>query len=101
DTYLASFQPMKLRVVFLFCGIATAGLAASPPPLRALLITGGCCHDYALQAKALQDAVEKFGDVTWTVVNEGGTSKNAKIALYDNPDWAKPYDVVVHNECFA
>jgi len=24
-----------------------------------------------------------------------------QIKLYDNPDWAKPYDVIVHNECFA
>ena len=23
------------------------------------------------------------------------------MALYDDPDWAKPYDVIVHNECFA
>jgi len=23
------------------------------------------------------------------------------IPLYDNPDWAKGYDIVVHNECFA
>ncbi|MSU22863.1 MAG: ThuA domain-containing protein [Opitutus sp.] len=70
-------------------------------PVRALLITGGCCHDYALQAEAFIEGVKKYGAVTWTVVNEGGTTKNAKIALYDNPDWAKPYDVVVHNECFA
>ncbi len=73
---------------------------SNPKPVRALLITGGCCHDYALQAQAFIDGVKKFGDVTWTVVNEGGTTKNAMIALYDNPNWAKAYDVVVHNECF-
>lgn len=95
---------MKLHLISLFCISALAVFGASPPqpaPLRALLITGGCCHDYALQAKALTEGVKKFGDVTWTVVHEGGTSKNAKFALYDSPAWAKPYDVVVHNECFA
>ena len=93
---------MKLR--FLALSVALAGsLAAATPatPVRALLITGGCCHEYDVQAKALTEGMKKFGEVTWTIVNEGGKTKDAKIALYDNPDWAKPFDVVVHNECFA
>ncbi len=75
--------------------------AASAKPIRALLITGGCCHDYDFQAKALTEGLKKFGDITWTIVNEGGKTTRGEIKLYDNPDWAKPYDVVVHNECFA
>jgi type 1 glutamine amidotransferase len=95
---------MKLCSITLLCTFAATSLgAASTPgaPVRALLITGGCCHDYKLQSEAFAEGIKKFGNVTWTVVQEGGTSKNAKFALYDNPDWAKPYDVVVHNECFA
>lgn len=95
---------MKLRLLTLLCAItATAFAANSTPrgPIRALLITGGCCHDYKLQTEAFAEGVKKFGDVAWTVVHEGGTTKNAKFALYDNPNWAKGYDVVVHNECFA
>lgn len=87
-------------LAFLATVLMPIGVVAAEP-LRALLITGGCCHDYAFQAQALADAMKKVADVKWTVVNEGGKSKDAKIALYDNPDWAKPYDVVVHNECFA
>jgi uncharacterized protein len=93
---------MKSRFLSLF--IALVGLAwaqSSPAPVRALLITGGCCHDYDFQATSLTEGIRKFGAVTWTVINEGGKSKDARIALYDNPRWAKPYDVVVHNECFA
>jgi type 1 glutamine amidotransferase len=93
---------MKSRFLFLF--IALVGLAwaqSSPAPVRALLITGGCCHDYDFQATSLTEGIKQFGAVTWTVINEGGKSKDARIALYDNPSWAKPYDVVVHNECFA
>lgn len=93
---------MKLR--FLLVALAVAAGATTAPaaaPVKALLITGGCCHDYALQATALTEGAKKFGDITWTVVHEGGATKNHKSALYDNPDWAKPYDVVVHNECFA
>ncbi|MBC7365199.1 MAG: ThuA domain-containing protein [Undibacterium sp.] len=78
-----------------------AKTTASAKSLRALLITGGCCHDYAFQAKTLTEGLKKFGDITWTIVNEGGNTTKGQIKLYDNPDWAKPYDVVVHNECFA
>ena len=95
-------KPRLLTLAFALLTQFTAGVsAAEAKPIRALLITGGCCHDYAFQATALTAAVEKLGPVTWTIINEGGTSKNAKIKLYENPDWAKPYDVVVHNECFA
>jgi type 1 glutamine amidotransferase len=93
---------MKTRLLIIGLALVGTAFAQSPsPPVRALLITGGCCHDYEFQAKSLTEGIKKFGAVTWTVVNEGGKSKDAKIALYDKPDWAKPYDVVVHNECFA
>jgi type 1 glutamine amidotransferase len=93
---------MKYRLFILFAALVGSSAApAASTPVRALLITGGCCHDYEFQAKALTEGARKFGNIAWTVVNEGGKSKDAKIALYDNPDWAKPYDVVVHNECFA
>jgi len=26
---------------------------------------------------------------------------DGKLPLYDNPDWAKGFDIVVHNECWA
>jgi type 1 glutamine amidotransferase len=93
---------MKYRFLVLFFAFVCSGLAqSSPAPVRARLITGGCCHDYDFQAKSLTEGIKKFGAVTWTVINEGGKTKDAKIALYENPNWAKAYDVVVHNECFA
>ncbi|MDO8542696.1 MAG: ThuA domain-containing protein [Opitutaceae bacterium] len=93
---------MKSRLfLFLLLGISPALAAPVAKPVRALLITGGCCHDYPTQAKLLKDAVAKLALVEWTVVNEGGSGTTAMIPLYHNPDWAKPYDVVVHNECFA
>lgn len=75
--------------------------ASEHKPLRALLITGGCCHNYAFQAQQLTNAVAKLTAVEWTVVKEGGDGTRAEISLYDKPDWAKGFDVVVHNECFA
>ncbi|MGY8686729.1 MAG: ThuA domain-containing protein, partial [Verrucomicrobiales bacterium] len=70
-------------------------------PLQVLLITGGCCHNYLFQSLAMTTGVEKLADVEFKVVHEGGTGTRGKIDLYNDPDWAKPYDVVVHNECFA
>jgi type 1 glutamine amidotransferase len=97
--------PLLARLIAgILPALTIAAGAASPQPtapLRALLVTGGCCHEYAVQAAALTAGVKKFGDVAWTIVNEGGKSKDARIGLYDDPNWARPYDVVVHNECFA
>ena len=70
-------------------------------PLKVLLVTGGCCHDYKFQTKALTMASEARAPLEWTVVNKGGRGTHAEIELYNDPNWAKPYDVVVHNECFA
>ena len=40
-------------------------------------------------------------NVEFTVINEGGKGTKAQISLYDDPKWADPYDVIIHNECFA
>jgi len=100
--------PVAIAIaVLLFCqpGVAedkSDDQADAAKKIRVLLVTGGCCHDYAFQTKAMQLAASKRGlRVEWTVVNEGGKGTKAKIGLYDKPGWAKGFDVVVHNECFA
>lgn len=70
-------------------------------PIRALLLTGGCCHDYKAQAKVIQKFTSDKINISWDVINEGGKGSNHKFAIYSEKDWAKRYDVVVHNECFA
>ncbi len=70
-------------------------------PLRALVVTGGCCHNYPFQTAQLTNAVGQHVAVDWTIVNAGGNGTRAMIPLYDSPDWAKGFQVVVHNECFA
>ncbi len=78
-----------------------AALAEEAKPLKVLIITGGCCHDYEFQSAAMADGIGKLTKAKFTVVNEGGKGTEGQIKLYDDPEWAKPYDVVVHNECFA
>ena len=74
----------------------------SQKSLKIMLITGGCCHDYDFQTEKLIEAFENAKvKVDWKVVNEGGKGTKAQIDLYDDPEWSKGYDVVIHNECFA
>lgn len=73
----------------------------SARPLRALLVTGGCCHDYDRQKLILTRGISARANVRWTVVQQGGKTTDTKIPLYDDPNWAEGFDVVVHNECFA
>lgn len=88
----------KIFVVALFCFAASTGFCAGP--LRALLITGGCCHDYETQKKTLTEGISARANVTWTICHETGSNdKLHEFSVYKNPDWAKNFDVIVHNEC--
>jgi len=92
--------PHRFALV-LFAAIATSAFAAEKPrPLKALLVTGGCCHDYTAQKKIIPEGVSARANVEWTIVHEG-EDRDHRISIYSNPDWSKGYDVVVHNECFA
>ncbi len=82
-------------------GRASGPSAPEGPRLKALLVSGGCCHDYALQDKVLVDQMAKVLPIDWTIVIQGGNGTKARIPLYDRADWAKGFDVVVHNECHA
>jgi putative heme-binding domain-containing protein len=75
--------------------------AKSEKPIRALLVTGGCCHDYARQKLILSRGISARANVVWTVAHQGGSTTNTKIPLYDDPKWYEGFDIVVHNECFA
>lgn len=71
--------------------------------IRALLVTGGCCHDYPTQKMIIPAGIDARTNlkIKWTVVLQGGKTTNTMIPLYKDPDWSKDYDIVVHNECFA
>ena len=58
-------------------GLVSAQAEEKQERLRALLITGGCCHNYKFQSKALIEGVAKEAKVEWKVRNEGGTGTKA------------------------
>lgn len=75
--------------------------AQAPAPVKALLICGGCCHDYDSQKGLIKKGLEQSGHIEVTVVHQGGNGTSAEIELYKDPNWAEPYDVILHDECFA
>jgi type 1 glutamine amidotransferase len=70
-------------------------------PIKALLITGGCCHDYSNQKMIITEGTSARAHIEWVVVQQGGSTTNTKIPVYEDPEWAKKFDIIVHNECFA
>lgn len=90
-----------LSVVTLCLLPATLLAADAPKPIKALLVTGGCCHDYQTQKNIIKEGLEARAHIEVTVVHEGGSTTDTKIPLYQNPNWAEGYDIVLHNECFA
>lgn len=69
--------------------------------LKVLLVAGGCCHDYASQTKILKEGIEKRIRAKVTVVYNPDTKTTATFKIYEKDDWAKGYDVVIHDECCA
>ncbi|MBS0207164.1 MAG: discoidin domain-containing protein [Planctomycetes bacterium] len=90
-----------LMLVVASCGIGGAQETKRPRPVQALLITGGCCHDYAKQKEILKKGIESRAMVEVTLVHSSDSSTKARFDMYDSPDWAKGYDVVIHDECSA
>ena len=78
-------------------GATTAG----PKPIKALLVIGGCCHDYARQKVILQQGIAARAPVEFTVCHEGDGKQDHRHSVYEKPDWYKGFDVVVHDECSA
>ena len=86
--------------VALLLAISLQGLArADEKPIRALLVIGGCCHDYAMQKDLLTKGISARANVVWTIAYDPDKTTSHMNPVYENPDWAAGFDVVVHDEC--
>jgi type 1 glutamine amidotransferase len=92
-------RPLSFLVALL--AFAAPATAAEVKPIKALLIVGGCCHDYDFQKRIIADGISARAHVDFTVVHQGGVATDSKIELYQNPNWADEFDVILHDECFA
>ncbi|MEW4455363.1 ThuA domain-containing protein [Bremerella sp. JC817] len=88
-----------LVLLFVAC-LAAPSLAEEKAKLKGLLITGGCCHDYPNQIKIITQGLSQRVSIDWDVAL-AGEDRNIQVPVYQNHDWIKPYDIVVHNECYG
>ena len=88
-----------------FAAVATAFSSARAAdegkPIRALLVAGGCCHDYKHQKDILTKGISARANVQWKIAYDPDTGTKHLNPIYENDDWAKGFDVVVHDECSA
>lgn len=94
---------MKLLPSLILClGLsALSAQAQAPKPLRILLLTGGCCHDYPAQKDILKAGIEKRLNAEVTQIHTDDKSTKPPLEIYGNPDYAKGFDLVIHDECAA
>jgi type 1 glutamine amidotransferase len=96
-----------LLIVPVFALAAAAGLYSFAPaaepgkPLRVLLVTGGCCHDYAKQRLILAEGLSARANLEVEFAHTDDKSTKATFDIFKDPAWGKNYDVVIHDECSA
>ncbi len=88
--------------------LAIAGLAFMPSllaeevkPIKALLITGGCCHDYKAQKDILKKGIEARGNIIVDQIHTDNSTAKPDIPIFGMPEYANGYDIVIHDECAA
>jgi type 1 glutamine amidotransferase len=75
--------------------------AEDVPPIRALLVIGGCCHDYNKQKDIITKGISARANVQWVISYDDDKGTKKLNPIYEKADWAKGFDVVVHDECTA
>lgn len=89
----------KTSILLLALSVSLA--PAAEKPLKLLLITGGCCHDYGVQKDLLKAGIEARLNAEVTQIHSEDKSTKPPLPILGNPDYAKGYDLVIHDECAA
>jgi hypothetical protein len=92
--------PCLLALLVLTCSPALRA-ADAPKPLRVLLISGGCCHDYETQKGILKKGLEERANVVVDLLYSPDTTTHPPLAIFGHGDYAQGYDLVIHDECAA
>lgn len=95
---------MLLALAVVYAGVLSAEEKEPPPPppIRALLVTGGCSHDYEVRQEILTRGIRErvARPIEWVVRMQGVGESDVRIPLFESAEWAKDYDIVVHDHCF-
>ena len=92
---------LLLPTLTLFTLAPLGNAADAPAPLKILLITGGCCHDYNAQKDILKKGIEARANVVVDQIHTDDKTTKPPLAILGNADYAKGYDLVLHDECAA
>jgi Trehalose utilisation len=79
----------------------SASAAPAAKPLKALLVIGGCCHDYATQQTLLDAGIEARANIQIDICYSDTKGTKPTFTCYEKENWSEGYDVVIHNECAA
>jgi len=88
-----------LAAVIGLTGAGAAPAEEDTKPIRALLVLGGCCHDYKRQQDLMTKGISARANVQWAIAYDPDTGTKHLNPWYEKEDWAKGFDVVVHDEC--
>ena len=75
--------------------------AEDAKPVRVLFVCGGGYHDYAKQKDIIAKGITERANVVVTVAYDPDKGSKHVNPVFTNPDWAKDFDVVIHDECVA
>lgn len=92
------FAAAFIVAAFVFAPLATA---QETKPLKALLVIGGCCHDYEKQKDVLAKGLAERANVEVTIAYDPDKSTKHLNPVYEKEDWYKGFDVIIHDECSA
>ena len=74
-------------LVTLMCLTVLAGPRVIPDeparPIRALLVAGGCCHDYEKQKDILTRGLSHRANIQWTIAYDSNGTTYHKNPIYD------------------
>lgn len=91
-------KSLFLGALFLAC-LAPQARADDAKPIKALMLVGGCCHDYKTMPGVLTEAIGHSANVHFDVKLLKTAEEDA--ALLRDPHFADGYDVVVYDICFG
>lgn len=91
----------RLAIVLTLTAFLGVARAEDAKPLKALLVLGGCCHDYDKQKDILKKGIEERANVEVTIAFDPDKGTKHLNPVYANAEWHKGFDVVIHDECSA
>jgi type 1 glutamine amidotransferase len=90
---------VALTLAIFGCALPSVLAGAEVTPLKALLVIGGCCHDYAAQQELLKNGLESRAHVQITIAYDPDKTNAHLNPIYEKSDWAEGFDVIIHDEC--